>query len=145
MHDSCLSAFAKGGDLIILGDGFAALPAAEQAAVLAHEGAHLSLRHFSRYRIARETARHVLEAAGEQDAGRLRRVSSLVQLWHQRQCEYEADALAVQVMARAGYDIQGLRNLLERLKTAPERKPGLQDDHPTILARLKAISRQRGR
>ena len=141
LSDDGLMAFAKGGQVIVLTAGFAALPAGEMTAAIAHELAHLEQRHFLMYRIVDFVNKKLAPSFGD-DPKRAALALNFAKLRFQRQLEYEADSLALKYLRSTGFEPGNLERLLVKmLGAASENPPRLGDDHPTIEARLKAISR----
>lgn len=141
LSDDGLMAFAKGGQVIVLTAGFAALPAGELTAAIAHEMAHLERRHFLMYRVIDAVNKILLPGLGG-DAKLTARALEFAKLRFQRQLEYEADSLALKLLRATGFQPDNLERLLARLiGNAGAQPPRLGDDHPTMEARLKAISR----
>jgi len=130
----------------------------ELAAALAHEVAHVVLRHglasvkrAQRARalgvFLRETARQSNRWSAYADAfGDLAQaitVHVLEKGWTRDQ-EWDADSLAFVYLSRAGYDPRGLIHLLERLKDAPTSRsetPAFLRTHPDLEARIQRLQR----
>ncbi len=128
----------------------------ELAAALAHEVAHVVLRHglasIKRAQRARalgvllsETARHQDRFAAYADAfGEMARaitVHILEKGWTRDQ-EWDADSLAYVYLSRAGYDPGGLIRLLERLQGTGETHDGTPSflrTHPDLRARIQRL------
>ncbi len=140
LSDDGLMAFAKGGQTIVLSAGFAALPAGEMTAAIAHELAHLECRHFLMYRIV-DSVNKILVSRLGLDEKQAALALNFAKMRFYRQLEYEADSLTLKYLRVIGFQPDNLERLLVRLLGASSEKPRLGDDHPTIEARLKAIGR----
>jgi len=115
--------------------------------VLAHEIGHAVRRHGVRG-LARRAALSLVVAAvfGKVDAVAATLAagaSELDGLSHSREMESEADAFAVELLRRAGYNPDGLARFLESLGSAPV--PELLSTHPDPLERARAIRQQASR
>jgi predicted Zn-dependent protease len=113
------------------------------AGVLAHELAHIDLRHAVRHLAASSAARAGIRILTLGRGGFLARavgaMESLLESGYQEHEELEADRAAVQLAARAGFDPRAypyfLRSLLERrLETA-----GYFQNHPPVKRRLRSL------
>jgi predicted Zn-dependent protease len=109
--------------------------------VLAHELGHAVRRHGLRS-IAREQAVGI--ALGLFFGGDDARIAALVQgasslssLAYSRSMEDEADAFAVELLARTGHDPSGLARFLEGLESQPG--PELLSTHPDSAERARAV------
>ncbi|HEX8500533.1 MAG TPA: M48 family metallopeptidase [Pyrinomonadaceae bacterium] len=149
-----VNAFALPGGYVFVNEGAvrAARTEGELAGVLAHEIAHVSLRHgttqASRAYLAR-TGLNVLGAlsvALQGDLGRLATVvggagANKLFLKSNREAEAQADAEGVRLMAAAGYDPREMAEFFERLDergVGGREEPG---DHPDPASRVEAIGR----
>lgn len=127
----------------------------EVAAVLAHELAHLSQRHFARgvdqqrrsqpLAMTALLASMLLAATVGGDAGAAAIMSTQAglmqaQLAHSREHEREADRVGMQTLARAGFDPAAMAGFFEKLqRSAPidaERYPEFLRTHPVNDARI---------
>lgn len=135
MTDGGITAFNKGGDIIVVSDGFLPFGADEQAAVIAHEMGHLEKRHFIGQIAAQEINKALAPDLASADSAA---AGGLAALYYARQCEYEADALAVRLMRAAGYDPQGLVSLL--IKTDAGEPPDPASDHPSAAERIARLA-----
>ncbi len=126
----------------------------ELAAVIAHEIAHVSRRHIGRLfadsqRMAIPTmaamiAGAALAAASGSDAGvaamaGVAGASAQRRLTYSRAFEQEADRLGRQILQRAGFEIAGLRQFLERLQRqsrSENRVPEYLLTHPHLENRI---------
>jgi len=149
-----VNAFALPGGYVFVNEGAirAARSEAELAGVLAHEIAHVSLRHgttqASRAYLAK-TGLNVLNAvtvALQGDVGRLAAVvggagANKFFLKSNREAEAQADAEGARLMAAAGYDPRAMAEFFERL----DEREGLRvreesGDHPDPATRVAAIN-----
>ena len=156
VRDPELNAFALPAGYIYMNTGILlqAANVSELAGVLAHEIGHVALRHvaenYNRQRntqLAYETASVLASvlvggyaAAGGQMAGQLAAVAYLNQF--SREDEQEADAFALEILPRAGYDPNGLLTFFETLQARSGRSGVLAflASHPTTAARIEAAA-----
>ena len=157
-----LNAFAAPGGIVGVNTGLFlhAETEAQFAAVLAHELAHLSQRHYARNV---EDARNktiptaaailgsiILMATAGGDAGAAALTSTVAgiqsaRLRFSRQFEREADNLGIQTLARAGFDPQAMADVFEQMNKASRygsRPPEFLLTHPVTENRI-ADSRAR--
>jgi len=152
-----INAFAAPGGLIFVSRGLIKCCKDEDAlaSVLAHEVAHVQLLHglksitTSRFKDAAFTAG--IEAtkalAGDQLAqfvtvfeGTLNDITSkLVVNGYSHSLEFDADATAITIIKRAGYNPEGLREMLKQMEVLLKPGKGFGKTHPTPAERIKAI------
>jgi predicted Zn-dependent protease len=148
-----VNAFALPGGYVFVNEGAieAARSEGELAGVLAHEIAHVSLRHgttqASRAYLAK-TGLNILNAvtvALQGDVGRLAAVvggarANKFFLKSNRDAEAQADAEGARLMAAAGYDPREMADFFQRLNEdgVEREEPG---DHPDPASRVAAIGR----
>lgn len=154
LRSSTVNAFALPGRNIILLSGlieFTESPE-ELIGVIAHEIAHVEADHVMR-KLSREVGIAVLFAAvsGNYNMELLREVAKLLASnTYSRSLENEADLLAIEYMANAGYDPQGLADLFYRFAEKYDILPReLQwiSTHPASLERaelLEEIIKEKG-
>jgi predicted Zn-dependent protease len=113
---------------------------ADLAGALAHEVAHVTLRHW-------KTQLDFLEARGIEDGdlSRLSREDRLALAQKLRDDELRADAEAVKILQRAGYSSQGLAHVLRvfaafERQTGGNRAPAVFRTHPATGDRLAALA-----
>jgi predicted Zn-dependent protease len=155
-----INAFAAPGGLIFVSRGLVRCCKDEDAlaSVLAHEVGHVQLMHglkaikASRFKDAALTAG--LEAGknlgGEQLAGLTTAfegtlsdiTSTLVNSGYSRSLELEADAVAVTIMKRVGYNPNGLKEMLTEMESKIKPDKGFGKTHPDPKIRLKALESQ---
>lgn len=156
-----INAFAAPGGLIFVSRGMLRLCGSEDAvaAVLAHEIAHIQLRHglqaIDKSRVTEALTTLGAEGAkgyGGQKLADLTKVfegsigdvtSTLVNNGYSRSFEREADAAAVTILARVGYDPNGLVAMLTEMEK--NLKPGGLDfakTHPSPRSRIDDIQRR---
>jgi predicted Zn-dependent protease len=150
-----INAFALPGGYVFINEGAieAARTEGELAGVLAHEIAHVSLRHgttqASRAYLAR-TALSVINtvaAVGQGDFWRLAAVVGGARangffLRSNRAAELQADAEGARLLAESGFDPRDLANFFERLdEREGEREDSAASDHPDPASRVEAIGK----
>ena len=122
----------------------------ELAGVMAHEIGHVARRHIAN-NFNRALATNILHqvgvvaaeiTAGPGAANTARALGGLAAMGYlntfSREAEYEADAFAVQVMFKAGYDPRGLATFFETLKEKKGGRsvPAFLSSHPATSARI---------
>jgi Zn-dependent protease with chaperone function len=159
-----INAFATPGGHIFVTRGLVSSAASEDAlaAVIAHEIAHIQMRHsvkaIATSRIAQaimagggsalEQAAETANAIGldlsvvadifDESTGEM--VSSLVNNGYAQVQEFNADYTAITLLAAAGYNPQGLIDMLRELeKSQKGQKGGFSHTHPTPTQRLLAV------
>ena len=157
VKNQTLNAFAVPGGVVGVHTGLLLYAESEEemAAVLAHELAHLSQRHFSR---GVEDARSrtvptlaglltglVLAAAGSGDAGMAAIMATQAgamesQLRFSRENEQEADRVGIQTMVSAGLDPRAMPGMFERMERSSRfqgnRIPEFLLTHPVTESRI---------
>lgn len=158
-----INAFAAPGGFIFVSRGMLDLCQSEDevAAVLAHEIAHVAHRHgLAAIKQGRVTSAFAILAAegartfGGQDLaeltdafeGSIRDITTtLMTAGYSRDQERQADAEAVRILSRVGYDPHALVRVLQAM--GPKLKPGGRDfarTHPPPDARIRDVSRRIG-
>ena len=150
-----INAFALPGGYVFINEGAikAARTEGELAGVLAHEIAHVSLRHgttqASRAYLAR-TALSVINtvaAVGQGDFWRLAAVVGGARangffLRSNRAAELQADAEGARLLAESGFDPRDMADFFERLNEREgERADSTASDHPDPASRVEAIGK----
>ena len=149
-----VNAFALPGGYVFVNEGAieAARSEGELAGVLAHEIAHVSLRHgttqASRAYLAK-TGLNILNAitvALQGDVGRLAAVvggagANRFFLKSNREAEVQADAEGARLLAAAGYDPRDMADFFERLYERGGREQESAGDHPDPASRVAAIDK----
>lgn len=147
-----VNAFAAPAGHIYLYTGtiLAARNVSELAGVIAHEVGHVARRHIAE-NFNRAIAANILhgvgvvaaQAAGGPDAARVAHdLGGLAAMGYlntfSREAEHEADAFAVRLLFRAGYDPRGLANFFETLKEKKGDRPGpdFLSSHPATSDRI---------
>ena len=148
VRDDAINAFNVPGGLVYINTGLIENvgSASELAGAVAHEVAHGVARHGTqRLSAAQETnaiAGAVLGRSGgvEQIAAQIAAQGAFASF--SRRDERAADQMGVQIMAGAGYDPDGLADLLERL-AAQERGGGVKffRTHPLSSERMQTVRR----
>jgi predicted Zn-dependent protease len=156
-----INAFATSGGHIFVTLGLAEAAVSEDmlAAIIAHEMAHIRLRHgievIRDKRLAQELRRvakragdmavreAVLEARGRLFIDSVREiVDTMVVSGFSQQQEFEADSLAVSLLASAGYEPSSLIDTLRALeKTQRSRPGGIGKTHPPPALRISNVER----
>ena len=156
-----INAFATPGGHIFLTRGLIACAGSEDAlaAVIAHEVAHIQLRHaLTSIRNARyvnafisggfaagEDVRGVKEFAAIMGDSVDEIVTTMVVKGFSKSQELEADATALSLLASAGYQPSGILDMLEALKQKQEKGKGFGKTHPTPAERITAVKKNIGR
>lgn len=148
-----VNAFALPGGYVFVNEGAieAARTEGELAGVLAHEIAHVSLRHgttqASRAYLAR-TALSVIDTVAAVGQGDFWRVAAAAGgagvnrffLRSNRAAELQADAEGARLLVEAGFDPRDMADFFERLNEREgERLEAAASDHPDPASRVEAI------
>lgn len=151
-----VNAFALPGGYVFVNEGAieAARTEGELAGVLAHEIAHVSLRHgttqASRAYLVKTTLNILNALAGglQGDVGQAAAAlggagASHLFLKSNREAELQADAEGARLMAAAGYDPREMARFFERLyeRGGEREQEGAEGDHPDPASRVAAIER----
>ena len=155
-----INAFAAPGGLIFVSRGLIKCCKSEDAlaSVLAHEVGHVQLMHglkaIKTRRLKDAAVTAALEAGknlgGEQLAqlttafeGTLSDITStLVNSGYSRSLEIEADAVAVTILKRVGYNPNGLKEMLSEMASRLKPDKGFGKTHPDPKDRIQAIESQ---
>ena len=146
VRDEAINAFNVPGGLVYINTGLIAQvgSASELAGAIAHEVAHGAERHGTQ-RLSKAQDANLIAGAVLGDSGGLERLGAQIAAQgafasFSRSDEREADAVGVQIMARAGYDPDGLADLLERL-ASQEQGGGVQffRSHPLSSERMQTV------
>lgn len=159
LNSSQINAIACPGGLILVTTGLTDLAENEDelAAILAHEVAHVTLKHgVSSIDQARWTEFGALVAeesadrwgssevqSAADDYGDLVEdvVSNIITRGYSRDTEYQADSLAVVILAGAGYSPGALASVLQRMSAIDSRTgPGFWQTHPSPEDRLSEVN-----
>jgi beta-barrel assembly-enhancing protease len=108
---------------------------AEFASMLAHAMAHVAERHWTK----NATRFDIMQTGFPPPPPGAAAPVPLGMIQFQRQFEQQADYLAVNAMASAGYDPEGLASYLERMQPLPRAVAGTFDSLPPRAERVKAI------
>ena len=148
-----LNAFTIGGGYVYLSSAVVAQAGdvAELVGVLAHEIAHVKVRHIARARenqglatlISLAAAAAVVLAGGDPSLIAIGSgINVSMQLKHSREHEAEADREGVEYMIRGGYDPEGMVRFFQRILTesphAGEGIPPYLFTHPALRERIAA-------
>ena len=159
-----INAFATSGGHIFITRGLIASARSEDAlaGVIAHEIAHIQLQHSIRaIRTSRITQAIMVTGAsaagvaGGYDVNELTDifnetigdiVSTLVNNGYSQSQEFEADTVAMGLLASAGYNPSGLIDMLRELERTQSARPGgFNRTHPTPAQRITNAERALGR
>jgi predicted Zn-dependent protease len=118
VNDRSINAFTTMGGYVYVNAGLAkgVRSDAELAGVMAHEIGHLVARHAINQMRQAAVTQGIAGALGQNDNLLVGLGVSLYQRGYSRDDEYEADALGVRNLARAGYPANGLPDFLRRLQ-----------------------------
>ena len=160
METDEVNAFAAPGGLILVSRGLirGTQNEDELAAVLAHEIAHVQnedgLRAIKTVRLNTALTTIAIEAGknlGKQDLAQLTTAfegtvkdisATLMNSGYSRSLEYQADATALKILGRAGYDPHALVNTLTKMQTQLARdNRGFGKTHPAPDARIENLNR----
>jgi beta-barrel assembly-enhancing protease len=151
------NAFAAPGGFVFITKGLIAMTRSEDelAGALAHEVAHVNLKHgLGTISSARkgEVVGIILAEAGKNSGvgyvskltglfeGMITDVSkTLLSKGYSRDSELAADALGAEIAKRAGYDPRGLSRMIARLGSVPS-KIGMLKTHPSPQERVQKLS-----
>ena len=137
-----INAFAAPGGIVVVNAGLMkrAASAEEVAGVLAHEIAHVELRHSLR-QIVRAAGLRVIVSALFGDYGALGSWGAqLGELKFSRDAEREADARGLQRLAEARLDPQGMLRFFETLASGEgARLPAVLSTHPATSERIARL------
>lgn len=153
VDDDTLNAFALPAGYVYIHTGviLEAANVSELAGVMAHEVGHVALRHVAENYNRQRTTGVLYQlgalaaaifvggnaAAGGQILGQLAAVAYLNTF--SREAEAEADAFAVRVLPRAGYDPHGLVSFFETLRAQGQPQvPGFLSSHPATEERIES-------
>jgi Zn-dependent protease with chaperone function len=150
VNDPQINAFAvPGGGILIFKGLLDAKPDDDElAGVLAHESSHVEYRHGLRQMIrfvGLSYIFHIAAGAGldqVQGISTISDISSLIVLFkYSRGYELEADANAVVLTKKAGYDPKGIARFLEKMSSQQKGivPPAYLSTHPATAERIKKI------
>lgn len=149
IESNAINAFAMPGGYILVSTGLLKILENEDelAFVLAHEIAHVSRRHHYqivlRQRLAEQASRDLQSAVQGDEVAKLASVSGQIYARGlDKDAEFEADRLGVEIMTRAGYDPVAALSVLERLlrfKGSDPRAELLFSTHPSPSERLDML------
>lgn len=158
---SVLNAFALPGGYVYITRGLLAKidNEAQLAAVLGHEIAHINARHSVKniqsalgFQLMMVVVDGLVSGSERYDKwrGAIRLTSSVafstVSLGYSRSDEFQADELGTSYATKAGYDPEGMIQLLELLKSLHDREPSAVEvffmSHPKSSDRIVAVNKQ---
>jgi predicted Zn-dependent protease len=147
--DPAVNAFAAPGGVVLVTWGLLQLLDSEDelAAVLAHEIGHVVRKHHysvvQRQRLADEATRTMAAGGKDAEMDALSKASSLVfARGLDKRAEFDADAYALQLTTRAGYDPSAVLGMLDKLRTlnaGDSRAALLFATHPSAAERLDRL------
>jgi beta-barrel assembly-enhancing protease len=158
LDDATVNAFAAPGGYIFVTRGAVELATSEDelAAVLAHEIAHVQRGHalgsIKKSRISAaykdaimnnvELDEQALSGLTETFNGALDDISSAYVKGYSRDTEFEADAVGVEILARAGYNTSAFVSYLDRLqKQQATGSGGISSTHPKAVDRIVRLTK----
>jgi Zn-dependent protease with chaperone function len=143
-NSSQINAFALPGGFVYVNRGLIEMTDSESevAGAMAHEMAHVTLRHGTNQlskMIAFQVPLAMVGAGGLGQMG-----LSMAFLKFSRTDETQADIVGTQTMVKAGFDPQGMVRIFEKLKkiSAGRATPEFLSDHPDPGDRLKRIEKE---
>ena len=157
-----INAFATSGGHIFVTRGLIRLAKSEDAlaAVIAHEVAHIQLKHgikaIRNNRISQALADVSASAIGNATGMNISQLTSvfnesvgeivqtMVNSGYSHVQEYEADNMALTLLASAGYNPSGLVEILQELRAAQGRNTGFAKTHPSPAVRITSSERNAG-
>lgn len=152
VNDNSVNAFALPGGPVFVNTGLikAADNEAQLAGVLAHEIAHVKLRHATSEASKAELLQLPAAVAGAvigqgSAAGQLGEAGlglglNMIVLRYSREAESEADALGARIMSEAGYNPIEMARFFEKLQSeGGARAPQFLSDHPNPGNRTQAV------
>lgn len=143
--DPRINAYALPGGHIVVNTGLLreADQADEVAGVLAHEIAHVELRHTLRILVHNLGWRALLSAITGDYSGAIwgHMATRLVELNYSRNLESEADREALEILRRARVAPYGLESFFIKMSQRENDLPALLSSHPTDADRLAALRR----
>lgn len=151
IDDDAINAFAAPGGIVLITRGLFRLLDSEDelAAVIAHEIGHVVRKHhysvILRQRLAEEATSKLAAGSRAGDLDALSKASSvLFARGLDKSAEFDADAYALQLATRAGYDPAAVLGVLEKLRSigaADNRAQLLFATHPSANERLDRLLR----
>ena len=153
LHDArTVNAFALPGGQVFLTIALLTRLASEAqlAAILSHEVAHVVARHGAEHLTKQPFIQPLMtavdatahnEANSEQSAALAQAVNQLVSLRYGRDDELESDRLGLRFMTEAGYDPQGIVQLIQRLDASRQKSQSAAffSTHPSPDNRVKRL------
>lgn len=159
LNNNTINALSCPGGIVLLNKGLTDLAENEDelAAIIAHEIAHIALRHgIQSVEKAKMTAAWTTlghEGAEHLGSDDVRELSdnygdivdditmNLVTKGYSRDSEQQADSLAVHILSKAGYDPMALATILEKMdaQTTTSSEPGFWQTHPAPSDRVSWV------
>ncbi len=155
-----VNAFSTSGGHIFITEGMLACTLSEDAlaAVLAHEIAHIQLKHSikaiktSRWKdaglSAAEASSTIVFGSNDSELGQTLSdmvndaISEMVNTGYSKDQEYDADKYAVILMNDSGYNVNYMVQMLESMNLNGLKKHGMFKTHPSPKKRIKKVSKQ---
>ena len=143
--DDSINAYSLPGGFIYVTSGLilAIKSEGQLVAALAHETAHITARHYSRFRVTQAAGRRLALLGGP--AGMVLRLSigPFISMMRLRRFEFEADRIGFAYYKACGYDAVEFSNLLQTAFQDEETDGGwlarLHDTHPLTHVRMKRL------
>ncbi|MDY7013332.1 MAG: M48 family metallopeptidase [Cyanobacteriota bacterium] len=143
VEDRAINAFATMGGFVYINAGlmYEAENEAELAGVAAHEIGHIVERHAIQQMRQRAIAQGLLSAAGLDESTAIQLgVELALNLPHSRGDEFEADAIGLEILRRAGYAPSAMVSFLKKLQREGSPPPFLST-HPAVSDRINTLER----
>lgn len=160
IDSSEVNAFSTSGGHIFITEGMLACTQSEDdlAAVIAHEIAHIQLKHSikaiktSRWKdaglSAAEASATIAFGANDTELGQTLSemvgdtISKMVNTGYSKNQEYEADKYAIILMNESGYNVNYMIKMLESMSQNELKKSGMFKTHPSPKKRIKKVNKQ---
>lgn len=149
IRSDAINAFATPGGYVMVASGLAkSLDSEDEMAfIVAHEISHVAKRHYyqvvQRQRLAEQAAKGLQSVTQDGDTAKLAQASGQIYARGlDKNSEFEADRMAVEIVTRAGYDPAAAINVLEKLRALKGDDPRTEllfSTHPSPSERLDML------